>query len=143
MTVRDWLFKHLPAGIVVRPAESFLALLCFLSGLLIVAGVSQPPAAAKLLWHPAYVAWGFSLLVGSIMLIAGLSSITWISLADVYVIKRAPAYRLGLSMLGLASLAYGAAIAITGGWNGALAASMAAAFSASCLIRLLTLGRGR
>jgi hypothetical protein len=142
MDARQWFLSHLPAALVVRPAEWFLAILCFLSGLAIVIGVSHPEAAAKLLWQPVYYIWGSSLLVGSVALMSGLSSIKWARGTDMYVIHRIPAYRLGLRLLGWTSAAYAVALGVVGHWNAALAISLTLTFSATCLIRLLTLGRG-
>lgn len=142
MSVRHWFLAHLPAGLVAQPAEWFLAVLCFLSGGLIVAGLSHPQATEALLWPPVYRVWGGALFLGSIALIAGLTSIRWVPATDIYTVRRVPAYRLGLRLLGLSSTAYGVAICIVGHLNGALAAALTFAFAAICFIRLLTLGRG-
>jgi hypothetical protein len=140
---QTWLLSHLPAGLIVHPAEWFLAMLCFLSGITIVTGVSRPGSVAKLLWHPIYEGWGISLLVGSIALIAGLSSIRWARGTDLYTIKRVPIYKLGLRLLGLTSSAYAVAVLIAGRWNGTFSAAVTLAFAAMCAIRLLNLGRNR
>lgn len=136
-----WLLAHLPASLIVRTELWFLAVLCFLSGLVIVAGISHPDSVVALLWHPVYVAWGICLLIGSIALMAGLSSIKWAPGTDLYIVKRIPIYKLGLRLLGLSSTAYAVAIGYVGRWNGILAVGITAAFAATCLIRLLTLGR--
>src|SRR5580765_6856655 len=108
--MRDWFLSYLPAAIVVRPAEWFLAILCFLSGVSIVSGVSHPGAPEQLLWHPVYYIWGGSLLLGSVALMSGLSSIKWARGTDLYTIRRIPAYRLGLRLLGWTSVAYAIAL---------------------------------
>lgn len=141
--IRTWLLAHLPAGVVARSPEWFLAAALSLSGLAIVTGLSEPPSVEKLLWHPVYYCWGGSLLLGGIAMISGLSSIRWLDGMDRYVITRVAIYALGLRLLGLTSAAYAAAILVVGGWNGLPAACITLAFSAMCGIRLLTIGSGR
>ena len=143
MGVRHWLLARLPAGLVVHPAEWWLAVTLFLSGLVIVIGLGTPVSVARLLWHPVYFAWGVCLIVGSTALMSGLSSIQWAAGTDLYTIKRIPAYRLGLRLLGLASVAYAVAIAIVGGWDASVAVALTLAFAAMCFIRLLGLGRDK
>lgn len=139
--IRSWLLSHLPAGLVAQPPEWFLATLCFLSGLVIVAGLGETNSVGKLLWRPVYMGWGISLVLGSIALMSGLSSIQWARGTDIYTMKRVPAYKLGLRLLGLSSLAYAVAILVVVGWAGVVAAAITLAFAATCFIRLLTLGR--
>lgn len=143
MAIRIWLLAHLPAGVIARPAEWFLAVLLTLSGITTVTGLSEPPSVEKLLWHPVYYGWGACLLLGGIAMISGLSSAQWIGGTDRYVITRVAIYTLGLRLLGLTSLAYTCAILAAGGWNGIPLACITLAFSAMCGIRLLTIGNGR
>jgi len=140
--IRTWLLAHLPAGVIARPAEWFLAVLLSLSGLAIVVGLSKPATVTALLWRPAYYAWGACLLLGGAAMIGGLSSTRWIPGTDRYVIIRVAIYQLGLRLLGLSSLAYAIAVLAVGGWNGVLAACITLSFTAMCGIRLLTLGSG-
>lgn len=139
MGLRHWFLAHLPAGLIAQPAEWFLAALCFLSGLVIVVGLGDTNSVSKLLWEPIYRAWGASLAIGSVALMLGLTSIRW-GRPGSYTVKRIPAYKLGLRLLGLSSACYAVAIAVAGGWNGAVAIAITLAFSATCLIRLQTLG---
>lgn len=141
--MRTWLLARLPAGLIVHPAEWFLAFWCFLAGLIITTGLGKPGSVEKLLYRPVYIGWGVCLIVGSVALMAGLSSITWARGTDLYVIRRIPIYKLGLRLLGLASLSYAVAIGIVGRWNGAVAVALTLAFAAMCGIRLLGLGRGQ
>lgn len=143
MRVREWLLRHLPAGLIVHPAEWFLAVLCFQAGIVIVSGLGHPDSLTKLLKPPVYLGWGVSLLVGSVALMIGLSSIHWARGTDLYTVKRIPTYKLGLRLLGLASLAYAIAIGFVGHWNGAPAIAISLAFAGMCGIRLLSLGRGQ
>lgn len=141
--IQTWLLSHLPAGLIVHPAEWFLAVLCFLSGLTIVSGISKPSSVSSLLWRPIYEGWGAALLIGSIALMAGLTSIRWARGTDLYTIKRVPIYKLGLRLLGLTSSAYAVAVLIVGKWNGTFTAAVTLAFAAMCAIRLLNLGRNQ
>lgn len=139
--VRAWLLAHLPAGVVARSSEWFLAIMCALSGVAIVAGVGEPHSIQALLWPPVYYAWGVSLMVGSFALMVGLASIKWLSGPPLaFVVTRVPAYRLGLRLLGLSSLAYTVAVIIATGLTQPIAALAPLAFAAMCGVRLLTVG---
>lgn len=139
--VRAWLLAHLPAGVIARPSEWFLAIMCALSGVAIVAGVGEPRSIQALLWSPVYYGWGVSLMIGSFALAVGLTSIQWISGNPLaFVITRVPAYRLGLRLLGLSSLAYTVAVIIATGVTQPIAALAPLAFAAMCGVRLLTVG---
>lgn len=141
--LQRWLLDHLPAGIVARPSEWFLAILCSLSGLTITTGLSNPGSVEALLWRPVYHAWGATLLVGGGALMCGLTSIRWVPDTERYLVTRVPCYRLGLKLLGLASLAYVVAILFAAGLNSAVAAAVTLAFAAMCGVRLLTIGAKR
>jgi hypothetical protein len=141
--MRQWLLRRLPAGLIVHPAEWFLAVLCFQAGLVIVSGLSRPTSVSTLLWPPIYVAWGICLSSGSIALMVGLSSIRWAPGTDLYTVKRIPAYKLGLRLLGLSSFAYAIGIGFLGHWNNVLSVALSLAFAGMCGVRLLSLGRGR
>lgn len=143
MRIRTWLLAHLPAGVIARPAEWFLAVLLTLSGLTIVSGLSEPQSVVALLWPAVYYAWGGCLLVGGVAMISGLSSAHWVNGMDRYVITRIAVYALGLRLLGIAALAHGTAILVAAGWNGLLAACITFSFAAMCGVRLLTIGSGR
>lgn len=143
MRIRVWLLAHLPAGVIARPAEWFLAILLTLSGVTILAGLSDPPSIAALLAPVVYYGWGACMAIGGIAMISGLASARWVSGTDRYIITRVAVYVLGLRLLGLSSLAYALAILFVGGWNGLPAACITLSFTAMCGVRLLTIGSGR
>lgn len=139
--MRAWLLAHLPAGVIARPAEWFLAITCLVSGVAIVTGIGEPRSIQALLWPPVFYAWGVSLIFGSIALMFGLTSIHWLNGPEfVYVITRGAAYQLGLRLLGLTSLAYAVAVVIAAGLTQPIAAFLPLAFAAMCGVRLLTVG---
>lgn len=139
--ISDWLREHLPAGLLARPGEWFLAVLCALSGLTILTGAARPTSVARLLPEPIYLAWGACLVIGSASLACGLSS--YRRSPGGWIVTRVPCYRLGLRLLGLAALLYALATLYVGHLNAISAATFAVAFSGMCGIRLLTLGNAR
>lgn len=139
--MRQWFLRRLPAGVIARPAEWFLAIACSLSGLTIITGLGTPSSVHALLWHPVYYAWGATLMLGSLALMCGLTSIHWLNGPDQrYVITRTPCYRFGLRLLSLASLAYVVAVILAAGVNAPMAIFLPLAFAAMCQVRLLTIG---
>ena len=134
--IRLWCLDHLPDTLITRPGEWFIAFLCAWAGAgIIVSGKADETAA--LLPPSLYRAWGVVLLVGGGALAVGLSSIVG-TIEGRYVITRVPAYRLGLRLLGVASLVYGCAIVLSGApW---VAAVPLFVFAVMCYLRLLTLG---
>lgn len=136
-SIRPWLIENLPTGLLARPAEWFLAVLCFLSGVTILTGVSHSESAARVLPQGIYVAWGACLVIGGAGLSCGLSS--YRRTPGGWKVTRVPCYRLGLRLLGASSGAYSACLIVTAGWAATLPASIATAFCAMCIIRLLTL----
>jgi hypothetical protein len=139
--IGDWLREHLPAGLLARPGEWFLAVLCALSGLTILAGAARPTSVARLLPEPIYVAWGACLVIGSASLACGLSS--YRRSPGGWIVTRVPCYRLGLRLLGLTALLYAVVTLYVAHLNAISAATFAVAFSGMCAIRLLTLGSAR
>lgn len=137
-----WALLHLPASVVVRPAEWFISFLCFLSGLSIVTGAAQPRAAEDVLPEWMYYGWAAILVVGSMMLFCGLSSIRWVQPPVSYALTRTPCFRLGLKLLGLSSLLYMSVQLIYSWPDTILAAGMTLLFSCMCWARLLTVGSG-
>lgn len=139
--IGDWLRNNLPAGLLARPGEWFLASLCSLSGLTILTGAAQPTSVARLLPEPIYVAWGACLVIGSASLACGLSS--YRRSPGGWIVTRVPCYRLGLRLLGLSALLYAVSILYVAHLTAVFAASFAVAFSGMCGVRLLTLGNAR
>lgn len=137
----DWLREHLPAGLLARPGEWFLASLCFLSGLTILAGGSKSTSVARLLPLGVYIAWGACLVIGGAALSCGLSS--YRRSPGGWIVTRVPCYRLGLRLLGLASGLYAFSMVWVAHFNAVPAASITTAFSGMCGVRLLTLGTRR
>lgn len=134
---RLWLLEHLPAGVIARPIEWFVAILCLVSGATIVTGLATPQSVAVLLPDEVYLGWGVALVFGGLGLTCGLSS--YRRVAGGWVIARTPCYRLGLRLLGIASGLYTFAILYVGGWNGLPAAVFTTAFTLTCAVRLLSL----
>lgn len=138
---RGWLVENLPAGLLARPGEWFLAVLCFLSGLTILTGAARPMSVAHLLPEPIYITWGVCLVVGSSSLACGLSS--YHRSPGGWLVTRVPCYRLGLRLLGSSAALYATSILVVAHLNAISAATFAVAFSGMCGIRLLTLGNVR
>lgn len=139
--IADWLREHLPAGLLARPGEWFLATLCALSGLTILTGAARPTSAAALLPGPIYVAWGACLVIGSASLACGLSS--YRRSPGGWIVTRVPCYRLGLRLLGLSAALFACATFWFAHLDAIAAAGFALAFSGMCGVRLLTLGSVR
>jgi hypothetical protein len=138
---RNWLTDHLPAGLLARPGEWFLASLCCLSGLTILAGGAESTSVARLLPQGVYIAWGACLVIGGAALSCGLSS--YRRSPGGWIVTRVACYRLGLRLLGLASGLYAFSMLWVAQFNAVPAASITAAFSGMCGVRLLTLGTRR
>lgn len=138
---RDWLIENLPAGLLARPGEWFLAVLCALSGLTILTGAARPTSVARLLPEPIYVAWGACLVIGSASLMCGLSS--YHRSPGGWIVTRVPCYRLGLRLLGLSAALYAVVILYVAQLSAVFAAAVTVAFAGMCGVRLLTLGNAR
>lgn len=139
---RVWLIDHLPAGVLERPAEWFLAILSIVSG---IGGLFGPVEQASLdALLPGFVhrGWNLALVVGGVALISGLSSIRYVPDQSGYAITRLPGYRLGCRLLGLASYVYAGALLWTTRFDGFHVAMIVLVFGLVFTIRLLTL-RGR
>ena len=136
---RLWLVDHLPTGLLARPAECFLALLCLYSGPLIVTGLSRPKSVEQLLPPVVFNLWGGTLVVGGLGLACGLTSYRRTPVGN-WAITRVPCYRLGLRLLGISALLYAVAQLSFGRLDAIPAASITLAFAATCGVRLLTLG---
>lgn len=136
--VRPWFLEHLPAGLLARPGEWFLAVLCFLAGLTILTRASQPTSVARLLPPAIYFAWGACLVIGGAALACGLSS--YRRSPGGWIVTRVPCYRLGLRLLGLSAGLYAASILFVAHMAAMYGACIAVAFSGMCGVRLLTLG---
>jgi hypothetical protein len=139
--IADWLRDKLPAGLLARPGEWFLATLCALSGLTILTGAARPTSVARLLPEPIYVTWGAVLVIGSASLACGLSS--YRRSPGGWIVTRVPCYRLGLRLLGSAAAMYAVSVLWVAHLSAISAATFAVAFSGMCGIRLLTLGNAR
>lgn len=133
----DWLREHLPAGLLARPGEWFLAVLCFLAGLTILTGAAEPTSVARLLPREIYFAWGACLVIGGAALTCGLSS--YRRSPGGWIVTRVPCYRLGLRLLGLSSGLYAISTLWVAHLAAVIAASVTLAFMGMCGIRLLTL----
>lgn len=137
--VRLWILDHLPPGVRERPAEWFLAFLSLVSGLGGLFGPVEQASLEALLPEILHRGWNLSLIVGSIAMLSGLTSIRYIPDHHGYVITRLPGYRLGCRLLGLASFVYAGALLIVSGYNGFYPAMLTLAFGLVFTVRLLTL----
>lgn len=135
--LRPWLLENLPAGLLARPAEWFLAVACLLGGITIVTGLATPQSAARLLPHFVYLMWGSGLILGGAGLVCGLSS--YQRAPGGWIVRRVPCYRLGLHMLGASATLYTFVILWVGRLDGIPAATFTLAFALVCAVRLLTL----
>lgn len=138
---RDWLVDNLPAGLLARPGEWFLAVLCFLSGLTILTGAARPTSVALLLPEPIFIAWGVCLVIGSASLACGLSS--YHRSPGGWIVTRVPCYRLGLRLLGLSAGLYAVVVLYVAQLSAVFAAAITFSFAGMCGVRLLTLGNAR
>lgn len=136
--VKGWLLAHLPAGLLARPAEWFLAILCLLSGPPILLGRSTPRAVHSLLPPVIYSIWGGALVLGGLGLVCGLSSYRRSPAG--WTVTRVPCYRMGLRVLGLSATLYAATGLIVGRWDALPFAAITLSFAGMCAVRLLTLG---
>jgi hypothetical protein len=132
-----WALRHLPAGIVARPMEWFLAILCTVTGVALMAGLSRPSAAENQLRPIAYYSWSLTLLVGGVAMIVGLTSIRWVSF-PVYELRRVAEYQFGLRLLWIGCAVWSIVLIANTGIDAMLSASFAALFSFFCAVRLLT-----
>lgn len=139
---RIWLLRKTPAGLLWHPFEWFVAILCILSGVAQLAGYAEPQSVERLLPGPFLKLWGIFLVLGSVALASGLSSIEATS-ADRYVVTRVPSYRLGLRLLAIAVTVYVVALLLYAGPAAIPACVIPAAFVLMCGVRLLALGGRR
>jgi hypothetical protein len=135
-----WAIRHLPAGVVARPMEWFVAILCLLSGTAMIAGVSEPAAAERQLSQFTFHTWALTLIVGGLAMGSGLSSIKWTTFPS-YVLTRVPEYRFGLRLLWIGCFVWSIVLLANSGLNAMLSAGFALVFSFLCGVRLLTVGR--
>lgn len=140
--IRLRLLDVLPDGVLARPGEWLLAILCFSGGLPGLFGVARSPSLYDLLPFPFYRIWCLCLIIGGCGLMCGLSSIK--ILADGrHLVTRVPCYRLGLRLLMLASVVFAFALFWVAGWRGTFAALGPTFFALFCFVRLLTFGGRR
>lgn len=140
--VRIWLIKHMPAGVLERPAEWFLSILSIVSGFGGLFGPIEQASLQALLPEVVHRGWNATLIVGGFAMLSGLSSIRYIPDRMGYVITRLPGYRLGCRLLGLASYVYAGALLWVSGFAGFFPAMVVLVFGLVFSIRLLTL-KGR
>lgn len=133
---RHWLLAHLPPGVLARPDELLIAVLCAISGAGAVAGAVDVDTVEALLPELVYRLWGVVLLLGALCLISGIFSIR--QAASGYVVTRVPVYRLGQRLLFTGGLAYAACVSWLGGAPVFIASLLL--FSLARGIRLLTIG---
>lgn len=132
---RLWLLDVIPDGVLARPAEWLLTSLCLVSAATTLAGAQPDSVTISLPWLMR-VMWALCLVVGATAWAVGISSIEQTLRGD-HVVLRVPAYRLGMRLLGVASLVFGGALLREGGVLESLPVLL---FSVMCYLRLLTLG---
>lgn len=136
----QWLLIHLPFGLLARPGEWFIAVICALSGITIVTGVGTINSVNESLPRPIYYVWGVALLIGSFALACGLASITRLPNTNDYRVTRMACYRLGLRLLSRGAFLYAGCVLYVAAWSGIVAAGLALVFAAMLSVRLLTVG---
>lgn len=142
LAVRIWLIDHLPAGVLERPAEWFLAILSIVSGIGGLIGPVEQASLDALLPSFVHRSWNLALVVGGVALISGLSSIRYVPDQSGYAITRLPGYRLGCRLLGLASYVYAGSLLWTARFDGFFPSMVVLTFGLVFTVRLLTL-KGR
>jgi hypothetical protein len=111
----------------VNPFETFVAGLCVLSGVTLLAGGPRPASLESLLPAWLVVAWACMLVVGGGLVGLGLS------------LRRVLWETVGLQLLAPASGAYSLAILTVTGWGGLAAASPLLGFGLACAARIYSL----
>lgn len=121
------LLRHVPQGILLRPFELWISTLCLIAGVPLVGGAPAPTSIDALL--PDWMArwWGAMLIVGALLVTAGLFR------------PRSHLERLGHSLLGPAALVYALAIVTILGARGALSSAIIFGFGLACLTRAAVL----
>ena len=135
---REWLLAHLPAGLLSRPDEWLIALLCVLSGTGAVAGVVDVGSVEALLPEAIYRLWGAVLLAGALGLFVGLTSIRRVP--NGYIVTRLAGYRLGQRLLFIGGLVYALALFVVVGAPATVVGGLVVAFSLARGVRLLMMG---
>lgn len=139
MNFQDRCLSHIPAGVRTQSSDVMLVLLGLPAGVLGLIGQSQSRALDQILPWLAVKGWALCLIVGCVAWLWGIAGVKLYG--DVVVLTRLPPYRFGLHLLSVASLVYGVAILLIGGWNGVLAAWPLVAFSSMTYLKAVDLGR--
>lgn len=133
------LVRRLPIWVQAQPLDCMFAMLGILPGLASLAGLASSRALDLLLPWWAVRLWAAILLIGCACWLAGASSVK--ERDGQLVATRLPAFLLGLHLLSLACLVFGAAIIVIGGWGGLLAAYPLLVGAAGLYIRRVGLAR--
>jgi hypothetical protein len=122
----EWLVNRVPNRLLLNPFEMFLGILCVLSGLPILAGVTPKPGSLDaLLPSPVVYGWSVLLVIGGVLVVAGVGRARWQS-----------AELGGLTLLANAAIVYALAITVVLGTAGLVAAAIVAAFGLACIARI-------
>lgn len=108
------------------PRAVFILSLCVVAGIPLVLGVSKPQSIEELMPAWVVVVWGFNLVAGSVATLIGMSlrTATGILMEQV-----------GSVWVGAATLFYGTAIILVGGWAAGAAAAIVFGWGLSCFFR--------
>lgn len=123
-----WLVvRHVPAALLLHPFELYIATLAAIGGVPLLLGNPAPESIDALL--PVYLArlWGFELVLGSALVLAGL------------IRPRTTLERRGHTLLAPAAVVYGTAIWTVLGGAGLLAGGILVGFGLACATRAYVL----
>lgn len=134
-----WALLNLPAGVVARPFEGFMGMVCLVSGAAIATGLSAPVSAENVLVTWMYYSWSAVLVLGGLMMQFALSSIRWLAYPQ-YELSRVAEYQFALRLLGIGSGIWAVVVVAYSGWNAIVSAGFAVLFAGTCVVRLLTVG---
>lgn len=125
--MRSLVLRHVPQSLLLRPFELYVAGLCVLAGAPLLGGAPSPESIDALL--PLFLVrlWGFELMVGAVLVSAGL------------LYPRTHLERLGHSLLAPAAVTYGVAIVTVVGMKGIIAAAITIGFGLAAATRAMVL----
>lgn len=114
----------------IDPRALFVLVLCVVSGLPLLAGVTEPGSIEETLPAWAILLWALGLTGGAVMTLFGMSKQT----ADGVI-----AEQIGSVTVGVSTLFYGSVILLTAGWSAALPAGIIFCWGAANLWRWVQL----
>lgn len=113
------LIRHLPMWVRAAPIDAMVAVFGIPAGLSSLLGLAPSRALTLLPWWAGKL-WALCLILGCAAWLAGLASVREVD--GRLAVGHLPVLLLGLRLLSMAALVYGATIIVTSGWAGVLAA---------------------